>query len=108
MNIFAEDHSRNSKDVVYSYYRYSRDYTSNVIVVDLDPVEDTLSSFASVNRMMPNKSPPVQQVVLVKHNAVQLQHCVVNFKNAYTFLSKFILSLIDSSNGAVVCGLITL
>lgn len=103
MTIFAEDHSRNSKDAVYSYYRYSRDYPSNVIVVDLDPVEDTLSSFASVNRMMPNESPPVQQVVLVKRNADQLQHCAANFKNTNIFSSKFILSLIDSSNGAVVC-----
>ena len=108
MTIFAEDHSRNSKDAVYSYYRNSRDYSSSIIVVDLDPVEDTLSNFASVNRMMPNESPPVQQMALVMRNAVQLQNCIANFKNAYNFSSKFVLSLVDSSNGEVVCDLMTL
>lgn len=106
LTIFAEDHSGNSKDAVYSYSSYPLIYPSNVIVVDLDPAEGALSSFASVNRMMTNERPPVQPLALVMHNAYLLQNCEVNFKNTYNFSSNFILSLIDSSNGAVVCNLI--
>ena len=103
LTIFAEDHSGNSKDAVYSYYSYPVIYPSNIIVVDLDPAEGALSSFASVNRMMTNERPPVQPLALVMRNAYLLQNCEVNFKNTYSFSSYFILSLIDSSNGVVVC-----
>jgi len=103
--ISAEDHSGNSKDAVYSYYRYPAAYPSNIIVVDLDPVADALSSFASVNRMMSNESPIVQEFSLVMRNTDQLQNCIVNFKNTYNFSSSLILSLIDSTNGEVVCKL---
>ena len=106
LTIFAEDHSGNSKDAVYSYSRYPIVYPSNVIVVDLDPAEGTLSNFASVNRMVTNERLPVQQLALVMRNADLHQNCKVNFKNAYNFSSYFMLSLIDSSNGAVVCDLI--
>jgi len=72
-------------------------------VVDLDPAEDILSSFASVNRMMTNQRYPIQQFALVMRNADLLQKCKENFQNTYNFSSYFVLSLIDSSNGAVVC-----
>ena len=103
LTIFAEDHNGNSKDAVYSYSRYPIIYPSNVIVVDLDPAEDILSSFASVNRMMTNQRYPIQQFALVMRNADLLQKCKENFQNTYNFSSYFVLSLIDSSNGAVVC-----
>lgn len=101
--ISAEDHSGNSKDAVYSYYRYpSVAYPSNVIVADLDPVKDTLSSFASVNRIT-NGSPTVQQFSLVMRNADHLcTNCLVNFNNNYNFSSSLLLSLTDSTNGEMV------
>ena len=103
LTILAEDHSGHSKDTVYSYSTYPiLAYPSNVIVVDLDPIEDSLSNFASVNRMMTNKPPHMQQLALVMHNDDQIENCKINFKNTYNFSSYFMLNLIDSSNGAVV------
>ena len=75
-------------------------------MVDLNPDDDTLPSFASVNRaaMQNAANFTIQKVTLVMHFAEQIKNsCVVNFNNFQNFNSSFNLNLIDSSDGQVVC-----
>ena len=101
------DEIGNSKDAVYSY-QSPRDLTAyplSVIVVDLNPDEDALPTFASVNRATMYSSPyTMQKVALVMHFAEELQSfCTVNYQNFLNFHLNFSLNLIDSSDGRVVC-----
>ena len=92
---------------MYSYqsHRDSTAYPLSVIVVDLNPDEDVLPTFASVNRAtMYNSSYTVQKIALVMYFAEQLEsYCTVNHKNFLNFHHNFSLNLIDSSDGRVVC-----
>ena len=105
--INAIDENGSSKDAIYSY-RSPTNLTIrplNNIVVDLNLEEDTLPSFASVNRATMQNSPyTVQKLALVLHSAEQLENiCVVNYQNSKYFNLSFSFNLIDSSNGQVVC-----
>ena len=104
--IKAIDENEHSKDAVYSYPSPRNLATSplSIIVVDLDPDEDLLPSFASVNRAAMQNSPfTMQKVALVMNFAEQLKNnCLINHKNSLTFNRNFILSLIDSTDVQVV------
>jgi len=77
----------------------------NTIVVDLNTNEDSIPSFASVNKVtMQNNAPhTVQKIALVMQYAEQLKNsCTINYQNFQYFNLNFSLSLIDSSDGQVV------
>ena len=75
----------------------------NTIVIDLDPDEDTLSNFASVNRATEqNPAFTVQKTLLVAHSTEKMNNCLINFNNSQSFNYSFNLNLIDSSDGQVV------
>ena len=93
---------------MYSYHS-SRNLTIrplNTIAVDLNPDEDALPNFASVNRATIQSATyfTIQKVTLVMDSAEQIRNsCVVNFNNSQSFNFSFNLNLIDSSDGQVVC-----
>ena len=104
--IKAIDEIGNTKDAVYSYISV-RNLTSrplSVIIVDLNPDEGTLPTFASVNRATMQNSPyTVQNVRLVMPNAKQFENnCTINHRNSLRLYRKFSLNLIDLSDGQVV------
>ena len=79
-------------------------------MVDLNPDEDTLPNFASVNRaaMQNAANFTMQKVTLVMMDFTEQikNNCVINFNNFQSFNFSFNLNLIDSSDGQVVCSYI--
>ena len=104
--IKAIDENGNFKDAVYSFLSPTNLATRplSIIVVDLNPDEDLLPSFASINRATMQNSPyTMQKVTLVMNLAEQIKtDCAINYKNFLNFNFNFSLSLIDSSDGQVV------
>ena len=103
--IYAKDENGNPKDAVYSYYNPKNLETNplGIVFVDLDHAEDAFPSFASVDKATITTH-TVQKASLVLHNAEQLNRlCIINYQNSQYFIYSFTLSLIDSSNGQVVC-----
>ena len=105
--INAIDEIGNTKDAVYSYISLKNltTHSLSVIVVDLNPDEGTLPTFASVLRATMQKSPyTVQSVRLVMRYTEEFRNnCIVNHQNLLNLYHKFSLNLIDSSDGQVVC-----
>ena len=105
--IKAIDEIGNTKDAVYSYISLRNLITRplSVIIIDLNPDEGTLPTFASVNRATMQNSPyTVQNVQLVMPNAKQFDNnCTINHQNSLNLHHKFSLNLIDLSDGQVVC-----
>ena len=99
MFLFAKDQNNLFQDAVYSYHKNPTASPSDIIEVDLSSVKDITSSFAAVN-----SNGTLQRTALIMRNSNQLQNiCSVNQKTYQNFLSSFVLHLIDSSNGQVVC-----
>ena len=105
--INAIDEIGNTKDAVYSYTSLKNltTHSLSVIVVDLNPDEGTLPTFASVNRATMQKSPyTIQSVRLVMRYTEEFKNnCTVNHQNLLNLYHKFSLNLIDLSDGQVVC-----
>ena len=98
LRLYSEDQDGNLQDAVYSYYRNPIAQPSNVLVVDVDPHEEIASDFAAVNNVT------LQNTSLVMNNGeLQMNNCAINQRSSFSFPSSFMLNLIDSSNGQVVC-----
>jgi len=101
LRLYSKDQDGNLQDAVYSYYRNPAAQPSNVLVVDLNPLEEVASNFASVNDMT------LQNTSLVLHDGEQqMNNCAINQRSSFSFPSSFTLNLIDSSNGQMVCHLV--
>ena len=103
--IYAKDENENFKDAVYFYHtpKNLAKSPSCIVFIDLDSSTGSVLKFASVKKATAT-SRTVQRISLSLRNAQKLKSgCIENYRNSQYFNFSFSLSLIDSSDGQLVC-----